>query len=46
MPLVLGALQDCGCKAVDAMSAARILSSLAAMVIWLGAETRARRFTA
>ena len=46
MPLVLGALQDWGCKAVDAMSAAMILSSLAAMVIWLGPETRGRRFTA
>ncbi len=46
MPLLLGALQDQGFKAVDAMSAAMVISGLAAMVIWLGPETRGREFTA
>ncbi len=46
MPLLLGALQDHGFKAVDAMSIAMVCSSVAAMGIWLGPETRGREFTA
>ena len=42
MPFVLGALQDRGFALVNAMSAAMVLSGLAAMVIWLGPETRGR----
>lgn len=45
MPLLLGALQDRGFKTADAMSAAMVLSGVAAMVIWLGPETRGRDFT-
>jgi SHS family lactate transporter-like MFS transporter len=46
MPYVLGALQDRGFALVNAMSVAMVLSGLAAMVIWLGPETRGREFTA
>jgi len=45
MPYLLGALQDRGFVLVDAMSIAMIASGLAAMVIWLGPETRGREFT-
>jgi MFS family permease len=44
MPFVLGLLQDQGFKLVNAMSTAMVLSGLAAMVIWLGPETRGRVF--
>jgi MFS transporter, SHS family, lactate transporter len=46
MPYVLGLLQDQGFKLVNAMSVAMVLSGLAAMVIWLGPETRGREFKA
>lgn len=42
MPYLLGSLQDRGFVLVDAMSIAMIVSGLAAMVIWLGPETRGR----
>jgi MFS transporter, SHS family, lactate transporter len=45
MPYVLGLLQDQGFALVNAMSAAMVLSGIAAMVIWLGPETRGREFT-
>src|SRR5687767_15450754 len=45
MPYVLGLLQDQGFELVNAMSVAMVLSGLAAMVIWLGPETRGREFT-
>jgi len=44
MPYVLGLLQDQGFALVNAMSAAMVLSGTAAMVIWLGPETRGREF--
>ena len=46
MPYVLGELQDRGFALVNAMSAAMVLSGIAAMLIWLGPETRGREFTA
>jgi SHS family lactate transporter-like MFS transporter len=46
MPYVLGLLQDRGFGLVNAMSAAMVLSGVAAMMIWLGPETRGREFTA
>jgi SHS family lactate transporter-like MFS transporter len=45
MPTVLGFLRDQGFVMVNAMSAAMVLSGLAAMVIWTGPETRGREFT-
>ncbi|MEQ8661548.1 MAG: MFS transporter [Gammaproteobacteria bacterium] len=45
MPYLLGTLQDRGFALVDAMSAAMVISGLAAMVIWLGPETRGRDMT-
>ncbi len=45
MPALLGALQDRGFVLIDAMSIAMMASGLAAMVIWLGPETRGREFT-
>ena len=45
MPTLLGTLQDRGFVLVDAMSIAMIASGLAAMVIWLGPETRGRELT-
>jgi len=42
MPFLLGALQDRGFALVNAMSLAMVISGLAAMVIWLGPETRGR----
>jgi hypothetical protein len=44
MPTVLGALNDRGFGLANAMSVAMVLSALFAMVIWLGPETRGRRF--
>jgi len=44
MPTVLGFLKDQGFVMVNAMSLAMILSGIAAMVIWLGPETRGRVF--
>lgn len=46
MPTVLGALRDRGFTLVNAMSAAMVLSALFAMIIWLGPETRGRKFEA
>jgi len=46
MPYVLGELQDRGFALVNAMSVAMVLSGVAAMMIWLGPETRGREFTA
>jgi MFS transporter, SHS family, lactate transporter len=46
MPYVLGTLQDRGFELVNAMSVAMVLSGIAAMMIWLGPETRGREFTA
>ncbi|MEQ8494095.1 MAG: MFS transporter, partial [Gammaproteobacteria bacterium] len=45
MPYLLGTLQDQGFALTDAMSAAMVVAGLAAMVIWLGPETRGRTFT-
>jgi len=44
MPTVLGFLKDQGFVMVNAMSLAMVLSGVAAMVIWLGPETRGRVF--
>jgi len=44
MPTVLGFLKDQGFVMVNAMSLAMVLSGIAAMVIWLGPETRGRVF--
>jgi SHS family lactate transporter-like MFS transporter len=44
MPLVLGFLRDQGFVMVNAMSAAMVLSGIAAMIIWTGPETRGRVF--
>jgi hypothetical protein len=44
MPTVLGFLRDQGFVMVNAMSAAMVLSGIAAMVIWTGPETRGRVF--
>jgi MFS transporter, SHS family, lactate transporter len=44
MPWVLGFLRDQGFVMVNAMSAAMVLSGIAAMVIWTGPETRGRVF--
>jgi SHS family lactate transporter-like MFS transporter len=44
MPTVLGALRDRGFTLVNAMSVAMVLSALFAMIIWLGPETRGRKF--
>jgi SHS family lactate transporter-like MFS transporter len=44
MPTLLGFLRDQGFVIVNAMSAAMILSGIAAMVIWTGPETRGRVF--
>jgi len=41
---VLGFLTDQGFVMVNAMSAAMVLSGIAAMVIWMGPETRGRVF--
>jgi hypothetical protein len=46
MPTVLGALNDRGFGLANAMTVAMMLSAMFAMVIWLGPETRGRRFTA
>jgi SHS family lactate transporter-like MFS transporter len=46
MPWVLGEFDDRGFTLVNAMSAAMVLSAGFAMIIWLGPETRGRRFTA
>ena len=46
MPTVLGALNDRGFGLANAMTVAMIMSAMFAMVIWLGPETRGRRFTA
>jgi len=45
MPWLLGLLQVRGFTLVNAMTAAMVLSGLAAMIIWLGPETRGREFT-
>lgn len=44
MPYVLGLLRDQGFELVNAMSAAMVLSGIAAMAIWFGPETRGREF--
>jgi len=44
MPTVLGFLRDQGFVMVNAMSTAMVLSGIAAMIIWLGPETRGREF--
>ena len=44
MPMLLGFLRDQGFVIVNAMSAAMILSGIAAMIIWTGPETRGRVF--
>jgi SHS family lactate transporter-like MFS transporter len=44
MPFVLGLLRDQGFVMVNAMSAAMVLSGIAAMIIWTGPETRGRVF--
>lgn len=44
MPLLPGTLQEMGFKAVNAMSTAMLIFSLAATVIGLGPETRGRKF--
>jgi MFS transporter, SHS family, lactate transporter len=44
MPMVLGFLRDQGFVMVNAMSAAMVLAGIAAMVIWMGPETRGRVF--
>jgi SHS family lactate transporter-like MFS transporter len=44
MPTVLGFLKDQGFVMVNAMSLAMVLSGIAAMVIWVGPETRGRVF--
>jgi SHS family lactate transporter-like MFS transporter len=44
MPTVLGFLRDQGFVMVNAMSAAMVLAGIAAMVIWMGPETRGRVF--
>ena len=46
MPTVLGALRDAGFSLVNAMSTAMVLSAAFAMIIWLGPETRGRKFEA
>jgi SHS family lactate transporter-like MFS transporter len=46
MPWVLGEFDDRGFTLVNAMSAAMVLSAGFAMIIWLGPETRGRRFEA
>jgi SHS family lactate transporter-like MFS transporter len=44
MPMVLGFLRDQGFVMINAMSAAMVLSGIAAMLIWTGPETRGRVF--
>jgi SHS family lactate transporter-like MFS transporter len=47
MPTVLGRLQDIGMKLTTAMTVAMLISGvLAAVLIWMGPETRGRAFTA
>jgi hypothetical protein len=47
MPWVLGLMQDRGMSIPDAASIAMLVSGvLAAIMIWLGPETRGRQFTA
>jgi SHS family lactate transporter-like MFS transporter len=46
MPWVLGEFDDRGFTLVNAMSAAMVLSAGFAMIIWLGPETRGRKFEA
>jgi hypothetical protein len=47
MPALLGMLKDRGLNLVNSMSTAMVIAGAAAIVlIWLGPETRGRRFTA